>query len=281
MTDSASRSSLVRAMVFFGGASLFAYLFAVAVHEIGHYLANIILGVPEKGIVLHPFDLSYNIYGGDLSQAFGTPLRRAFSGASGPLLNMLLGVVVSLLLWRKRSPKWLPILMWGSIALLQESVGMIMGIMDYPNIRSDWVDVMLAGVPPVVVGLLAATLLVTGCIWLQLLFPLAGIRAEDPFWKKLLIILAGIPMLLLGAVIYLTLFGSGSNTPAGWVLRDRIIALVASLILLTIITGLHKPLFSMLDRISHTHPAQVSWRDTLPAVCLGATVFILQWVFFN
>jgi hypothetical protein len=281
MTDTISRPSLVRAMVLFCGASLFAYLFAVAVHETGHYLASTILGVSERRIVLHPFDLSYNTYGGDLSQAFGTPLRRAFGGASGPLLNMLLGVGISLLLWRKRSPKWLPILMWGSIALLQESVGMIMGIMDYPNIHSDWVEVMLAGVPPVVVGLLAIILLVAGCIWLQLLFPLVGVRAEDPFWKKLLIILVGIPILLLGAIIYLTLFGSSSNAPAGWALRNRTIALVASLILLAIITVLHKPLFSMLDRISHTHPTQVSWPDTLPAVCLGAAVFVLQWVFFN
>jgi hypothetical protein len=263
------------------GASFFAYLFAVAVHEIGHYLANIILGVPEKGIVLHPFDLSYNIYGGDLSRAFGTPVRRAFSGASGPLPNMLLGVMVSLLLWRKRSSRWLPILMCGSIALLQESVGMIMGITDYPDIISDWVQVMLAGVPPIVVGLFAVILLVTGCIWMQLLLPLAGVRAEDPFWRKLLILLAGIPMLLLGAVVYLTLLGSSGKAPAGWVLRNRIIALVASLILLTAITALHKPLFSILDRVSHTHPAQVLWRDTLPAVGLGAAVFVLQLVFFN
>lgn len=282
MVDSASsRPSLVRAMVLYTGASIFAYLFAVAVHEIGHYLVSIILGVPEKGIVLHPFDLSYNIYGGDLSRAFGTPLRLAFSGASGPLLNMLLGVIVSLLLWRKRSSRWLPILMWGSMALLQESVNMIMGIIDYPDVISDWVDVMLAGVPPAIVGLLAVILLIAGCIWMLLLLPLAGVRPEDAFWRKLLIILAGIPMFLLGAVIYVALLGSSSMAPAGLVLQRRIIALVASVILLLVITSLHKPLFPILDRISHTHPAQVSWRDTLPAVGLGAAIFVLQLVFFN
>ena len=282
MTDRASsRPSLVRATVLFMGASIFAYLFAVTVHEFAHYLVAIILGVPEKGIVLHPFDLSYNRYAGDLSRALGTPLRRAFSGVSGPLLNMLLGVIVSLLLWRKRSSRWIPILMWGSIALIQESVNMIGGIMDYPDIISDWVYVMLAGVSPLIVGLLAVVILITGCIWMLLLLPLAGVRPEDAFWKKLLIILSGIPMLLLGAVVYVSLLGSSTISPASLVLQRRITALVASLILLVGIAALHKPLFPILDRISHSQPAQLSWRDTLPAVGLGVTIFVLQLVFFN
>lgn len=252
-------------MTLFLGVSFFAYLFAVSVHEIGHYLVSIILEVPEKGIVLHPFDLSYNIYGGDLD----TPLRRALNGVSGPLLNVLLGVIVGLFWWRKRSPLWLPLLMWGSIALLQESVGMIIGIVDYPYVESDWVAVMLAGVSPVVIGLLAVILLIAGCIWMLLLLPLAGIKVEDALVRKLVILLAGIPLLLLSAVIYLALFGSSSTIPSEWVMQNRIIALVASLLLIAVITPLHKLLIPLLDRISHTHPAQVSWRDTLFAVSLG------------
>lgn len=140
---------------------------------------------------------------------------------------------------------------------------------------------MLAGVPPAFVGLFAFILLSAGCIWMLLLLPLAGVRPEDSFWRTLLRIMAGIPMLLFGAVIYVALLGSSSMWPAGWVLQRRIIALVASLILLVGITALHKPLFPILDRILHTHPAQVSWRDTLPAVGLGAAIFVLQLVFFN
>lgn len=282
MDDNASaRPSLFRGIVLFMGASIFAYLFAVAVHEIGHYLAAIILGVPEKGIVLHPFDFSYNIYGGDTSQAFGTPLRLAFSGASGPLFNILLGVIVSLFLWQKRSPRWGPFLMWGSIALLQEGVNMIGGIMDYPDIISDWVHVMLAGVSPVLVGLLGVILLIAGCLWMLLLLPLAGVRPEDAFWKKLLLILSGIPVLLLGAVIYVSLVGTRTVWPASLLLQRRITALAASLILLVCITTLHKPLFPLLDRISHSQPVQLSWRDTLPSAGLCAAVFALQLVFFN
>ena len=279
--NASARPSLIRAIVLFLGASFFAYLFGLTVHEFGHYVLCVILGVPERGIVLHPFDLSYNIYGGDLSRAFSTQLRHAISGAAGPMLNMLLGVTVGLVLWRKRSPRLLPILMWASVALLQESVGMIMGLVDYPDVRSDWVAVMLAGVPPMAIGVLAAIVLIAGCIWMLLLLPLAGVKAEDAIWRKLLILLAGIPTLLLGAVIYLNLLGSNSNVPVEWVLQNRYIALASSIILLAVITPLHKCLFPFLERISHTHPAQLTWRDTMPAVGLGTAVIVIQLMFFN
>jgi hypothetical protein len=137
-------------------------------------------------------------------------------------------------------------------------------------VRSDWVDVMLAGVPPAVIGLLVAIFLIAGWVWIQLLLPLAGVGAEYPFWGKLLIFLAGVPLLLLGAVIYLTLLGSSSsNAPAGYVLQNRQIALAASVALVATIAALHRPLFPLLDRIAHSRVAQVAWRDTLPAVGLG------------
>jgi len=279
-SSTSSHHALVRAIALFFGASFFAYLFAVTVHEFGHYLASDFQGVPDVRIVLHPFDLSYGIYGGDLSQALGTPLRRAFNGASGPLLNVLLGGIVGLLLWRKRSSSWLPVLMLGPVALIQEGANMIGGIIDYPNISSDWVDVMLEGVPPIVIGVLAVVLLAAGSVWMLLLLPLAGIRADDASWRKLLILLAGIPMFHLSAVIYLTVVGS-SPTPAGWALQNRLVALGASIILMLVLTTLYKPLFLLLDRISHTSPAQLSWSDTVPAVSLGVAVFVHQLMFFN
>lgn len=71
-TDHSSRLSLLKAIGLFMGATFFAYLFSISLHELGHYLAGVILGVPGKGIVLNPFGHSYNIYLGDLSTAFGT-----------------------------------------------------------------------------------------------------------------------------------------------------------------------------------------------------------------
>ncbi len=276
-----SHGPMTRAALLLIGASVFAYLFGVVVHEVGHYLASLVLGVPEPGIVLHPFDLNQNIYGGDISEALGTPLRRAISGASGPLLNVVLGVVVSLVMWPKRSPRRLPFLMWGSFALLVESVGMIIGLVDYPEVGSDWSDVMAAGVPPLVIGLLVVAMLVAGSIWLLLIMPLVGFAAEDAFWRKLLVFLAGIPLLLFGAVLYLSLWGSYDTGSASYVLQNRQIAFASSVALVTILAALHRPLFPLLDRISHTPLAHVGWRDTMMALGLFGAVFIFQMMFFN
>ena len=75
--------------------------------------------------------------------------------------------------------------------------------------------------------------------------------------------------------------GSNSNVPVEWVLQNRYIALASSIILLAVITPLHKCLFPFLERISHTHPAQLTWRDTMPAVGLGTAVIVIQLTFFN
>ena len=285
--NSASRFSLLKAIGLFMGASFFAYLLSIAIHESGHYLASSLLGVPERGTVLNPFGANYNIYLGDSSVALGTPLRRAFSGASGPLFDLLIAVTLSLLLWRKRSPALLPFLLLGSYALLHESVAMIMAVIGDSS-SGDWISVMAVGVPPGVVVLLAAIMLAAACIWILQILPLTGINPQDLFWRKLVVFLAGIPLLFLCAVVYQTLFGTDIYVPTfGGVmmrmglLKGKIIFMAASTVLTLIVTPLHKPLFPWLDKLAHTPPAQVRWRDMLVAIGLGVTITIIQLVFFN
>ena len=281
-TNRANGLFLLKAIGLFMGACFFAWSFDVGMHELGHYLANIFLGVPERGIILNAFGSNYNIYLGDLSVALGTPLRKAFSGASGPLFNLLVSATVSLLLWRKRSPVRLPLLMLGSIALLQESVGMIMEMIEG---FGDWTQV---GIPPVIIMLLAVILLAVGCIWMLQLLPLVGINSMDPLWRKLVVFLAGIPLFFLCSVIYQTLFGSDIYVPTWgivykmeWVRKSKLIFLAVSTVLTLIITPLHRPLFSWLDRLSHTPIAQVRWRDTMIAIGLAFVIIIAQLVLFN
>ena len=125
--DHSSRVSLLKAIGIFAGATFFAYLFSILLHEFGHYLVSVFLGVPEKGIVLNPFGKNYNIYLGDLTTAFGTPGRRIASGVGGAVFDLLVSVGIGWALWRKRSPGLLPLLAMGGIALLHESVNMAMG----------------------------------------------------------------------------------------------------------------------------------------------------------
>jgi len=269
------------------GTSFFAFLLSGALHETAHYLASTIQGVPVRGIVLHPFGQDYNIYLGDLSVALGTPLRRAFNGLSGPLFNILIGTMVSLLLWRKRAPVLLPLLMVGSTSLLMESVGIILEITN-PNASGDWTSVMQFGIPAGILWLLAIVMLIAGCIWMLQLLPLAGIRSQDPFWRKWIVFLVGIPILLLCAVIYQTLVGGDYYVPTwgGYMRMEnlrmaRIIQMGVSIVLMTVTVALHKPLFPWLDRLSHTPVAQIRWREALIAIGLGLAITIIQLVYFN
>jgi hypothetical protein len=283
--DHSSRVSLLRAIGIFAGATFFAYPFSILLHELGHYLVGVFLGVPEKGIVLDPFGKNYNIYLGDLTTAFGTPGRRIASGVGGAVFDLLVSVGIGWALWRKRSPVLLTLLAMGSLALIHESVNMTMGVLKG---YGDWSELSEVGVPSLVVILLAVFLLVAGCIWMLHLIPLTGISPRDSFWRKLAVFLAGMPLLMLCSVVYLTLFGGDVYVPthngvtSRDVLRiDKVIFMAASTGLTVIFTLLHRPLLPWLDRISHTPVAQVRGRAVLIALGLGLAMVIVQLVFFN
>jgi hypothetical protein len=284
-THPSARFSLLKAIGLFMGATVFAYLFSISLHELGHYLAGVLLGVPGKGVVLHPFGKNYNIYLGDLTTAFGTPGRRIVSGLAGAIFDLLVAVTIGLALWRKRSPKLLPLLAMGSLALIHESVNMTMGVL---NGYGDWSELSEVGVPSVIVILLAVFLLAAGCMWMLLLLPLTGISPRDPFRRKLAVFLAGMPVLMLCSLVYLTLFWADVYVPShkGVTLRDALrmdkaIFMAASTALSVIFTLLHRPLLPWLDRISPTPVAQVRGRDVLIAMGLGLAIVIVQLVFFK
>lgn len=278
------RSSLLKAVGLFAGATFFAYLFSIFLHEVGHYLAGVLLGVPERGIVLHPFGHNYNIYLGDLTTAFGTPGRRVLSGVSGGVFDLLVAGIISWVLWRKRSPVLLPLLAMGSLALIHESVNMTMGVLN----GSDWSELQEVGVPGFVVIALAVVLLAAGCIWMLQLLPLTGISARDPIWRRLAVFLAGMPLLMLCSAIYLTLFWGDVYVPShrgvtslNGLRMDKVIFMAASTGLTVIVTLLHRPLLPWLDRISHTPVAQVRRREVLIAIGLGLAIVLVQLVFFR
>lgn len=220
-------------------------------------------------IVLDPFGDNYINYLGNQGEAYSTPARAAFRGLFGPLFDLLLAVAISLLLWRTRSPASLPFLLLGSYALFHESVAMIVGVIEGPP--GDWSRVV-SGIPPGVVILLALLMLAAACLWMLQLLPLVGIQYRDSFWRKLVVLQAGIPLLALCGVIYQALSSERVS---------QIFDLVASAVLVTIIVALHKPLYNRLKKISITPTAQLRWRDALTAIALAAAIVIVQLAFFN
>jgi len=292
-TNSSSRFSLLKSILLFMGSAAFAYCFCGFLHEGGHLIANEAVGCPLTGISLHPFGMNYNLYlNEDGTYCAGNPededagLIWALKGGSGPIFNLLVGVTIGLLFWKKRSPALLPFLMIGCVALLMDGFPMLEQAFGGGG---DWYTVINGvGFPKALVVLLGAICFAGGCIWMLQLLPLAGISAQEPFWRRLVVLLAGFPLFISGTVFYQLLFGVdmfvpswNQYAPASYIVIKHLIELGTAVIIMTALAALHRPLSEWLDRLSHTPVAQVRWRAVLLSIGLAVVIITVQWVFFN
>ena len=287
--------SLLKSILLFMGSAAFATCFCAFIHEGGHLIANEneAVGSPRTGISLHPFGDNYNLYlNEDGTYWDGNPeeegagLRWAIRGLSGPIFNLLVGLPIGLLFWKKRSPARLPFLMIGCWALLIEGFPMLEQAFGGGG---DWYAVINGvGFPKALVILLGAICFPAGCIWMLQLLPLAGISAQDRFWRRLVVLLAGMPLFISGTVFYQLLFGVDRLVPS-WnqvktvsnMVIEHLIQLGTAIIVMTALVALHRPLSAWLDRRLHTPVAQVRWQAVLLSIGLAVVIIAVQWVFFN
>jgi len=291
--NSSSRLTLLKAALLFMGSAAFAWCFCAFVHEGGHLIAFNALGIPRTGLSLHPFGDNYNLsLNEDGSFWQGSPedenayLWWAIMGGSGPVLNLLVCVPIGLLFWKKRSTALLPLFMTGCVALMMEGEPMLEQAF---GPWGDWYQVINGvGMPIVLVTLIGAICFAGGCIWLLQLLPLAGISGQDPFGRKLVVLLAGMPLFISGTVFYQLLFGVDHFVPS-WnqvktvsdIVIEHLIQLGAAIIIMAALAALHRPLSAWLDKLSHTPVAQVRWQAVLVSIGLAVVIIAVQWVFFN
>ena len=292
-TNLSSRFSLLKSILLFMGSAAFAFCFCAFLHEGGHLIVFESVGIPRTGLSLHPFGWNYNLSLNEdgtfwqmSPEAENADLISAINGGSGPILNLLLGVPIGLFFWKKRSPALLPLLMIGCWALLIEG---------YPMLEQafggggDWYQVINGvGVPKALVVLLGVICFAGGCIWMMQLLPLAGISAQDPFGRRLVVLLAGFPLFISGTVFYQLLFGVdlfvpswNQHVPVSYIVIKHLIELGTAIIVMTALAALHRPLSPWLDRLSHTPVAQVRWQAVLVSIGLAIVIIAVQWVFFN
>ncbi|MEJ2446908.1 MAG: hypothetical protein P8Y37_03060, partial [Anaerolineales bacterium] len=116
--------SRLQIIIFLAGSFTFAFLLGEMVHELGHFLAHRYFGTANVSIHIDPFGNS-RILG---VQAL--PLRAmGITTAAGPGLNLLCGVVCTLLLWKVIRPALVPFTLWGPVALVQEGVNLSLGLL--------------------------------------------------------------------------------------------------------------------------------------------------------
>lgn len=164
--DRPEGSRKVRATLLIAGASAFVLNASVAVHEVGHLIADRLLGL-EARIVLNPFGGSYTDLRGSIPEA-GWP------DAAGPLANLAVGALLFVGLWRTRTVYVLPLLLWLPIALLQESTTALVQLSTQEQ-GTDFVRLVGAGVPEWAVLSAGAVGVTAGLACLLWLLLLAGV----------------------------------------------------------------------------------------------------------
>jgi hypothetical protein len=251
----------VKSILLLAGSFTFAFLLGEMVHEYGHYFGHLAYGNPGIRVHLDPFGGSHIIGVKNLpTQVLG------MTSAAGPSANLILGLASFAFLWKKRSPILLPFLLWGPVAMIQEGVTLSLGLLT-PGGDAEFISTL--GIPPLFILIIGITSLLTGLGLVSILLPVAGIKPDVPFARKLIFVLVGMCSLMLVRFLH-----------AFWVapanIMENLVPLVFSLLLAVIVVGLNHPLMGMMEKYIYMESALVTWSESAVGLILGAGMFTFQ-----
>lgn len=249
-----------KSILFLVGAFTFAFLLAEAVHETGHYLAHCLYGNTAILILLDPFGGSRMAGSTDLPE-----IGMVITSAAGPLFSLIVAAGCFSLLWKRRKPALLPLLLLGPTAMIQEGVNLSLGLFS-PNSDAQWI--LRAGIPAPLIPTAGIVLLIAGLTGVTVLLPLAGVDSKTSFAGTLLIVCTGMCSLL---VIRLT--GTLITNPEAWI--ENLVPLGFSGILAVVVTFLR----SLVNR--NAAPHHLDWNAVGTSLALGAGIFLGQLLLFN
>jgi len=250
----------IKSILLLAGSFTFAFLLGEMVHEYGHYFAHLAFGNSNVQVILNPFGNSRIL--GVQSQPLA---EMGVTSAAGPLTNLLLGLTLFFLLRDKRHILFLPFLLWGPVALIQEGVTFSLGLLT-PGGDAEWVA---AWGPPAPVILAAGIfLLLAGVVTLTWLLQKMGLLAESP-GQNYLVIVAG-----MGSLMFLRSIYAFLSAPT--LVLENLVPALFSLLLALIVVLLVKPVRARMKNPSKRILPSASWQVTAWAMFLGASLFCLQ-----
>jgi hypothetical protein len=265
ITSASEGKPLLLPVLLLLGSFAFVFCLGEAVHELGHFLAHRAYGV-EVGIKLDPFGGSRILHGSSApAEIWG------ITSIAGPLFNLLVGLIVSLSLWRLRRPVLLPLLLWGPVALIQEGVTFSLGLLT-PG--GDAQLIVEWGVPAAVLLSFGLLLLVSGVALLCGLLPLVGLSPADSFGRKFGVVAGGMVSFMV-----LRLLVSSASSPAA--AQENAAPLLFSLLLAIIVVVLYRPLASVVKRAPEAWLASLTWPAAVSSVALAVGMVLVQIVFLN
>jgi len=260
-----SGSQLIRSMLLFFGSFLFALsLNSYVIHEAGHAFGGVLFGCKFEGLNANPFGT-----GGWRDQCSDTMTLtgKFFRGLGGQIFGLPLSVAVALLLWRKKSPVLLPLLMSATVVCIGNMFSVLDSISSYPNFIHDYGWALHVGIPPSILWVIGIASLVVGIILMNLLIPLGGIGPNEPFWKVLVLNLSTWSPYLAIRLIYQSLIGINIAGPFSVFVFGVILAMLTAIAF--------KPVFKLADRITHTEPVLPSVGTVWLTIGLGVGLTVL------
>lgn len=247
------------------GSFVFALCLGEAVHELGHFLANRLNRV-SVGVRLDPFGASKILNGSSAPREIW-----GITSLAGPLLNLLLGLLVALSLWRVRKPVLLPLLLWGPTALVQEGVNFSLGMLT-PGGDSQFI--VEWGLPAWVLISLGFLFLALGVALISWLLPLVNLSSNDSAGRIFSVVLGGMVSFFVIRLLF-------SNLRSSSAAMENTVPLIFSILLATVVVAMYKPFKSILSRISRTKLSLVTWPSTLVSLVLGIGMIVFQLVALN
>jgi hypothetical protein len=252
-------------MLLFFGAFLFAYLLnSYIIHEAGHAFGGVLFGCQFEGLNVNPFGT------GGWSNQCPEPMTQAgrfIQGMGGEIFGLPVSIAVTLLLWRKRTPILLPLLMSAAVICVGNLLSVLDSTSSYPNIVFDYGLAIQAGIPSFILLIIAITSLVSGIILMDLLLPLAGIGITTPFWQVLILSLSTWPIFMAIRAIYRSMNGINIAGAISVFIFGVIIAILTALCF--------KPVIRLTDRITHTEPMLPSPGAAWLSIGLGVGLTVL------
>jgi hypothetical protein len=256
---------LFRSVIMFFGAFLFTFLLnSYIIHEAGHAFGGVLFGCQFESLRVNPFGP------GGWNNQCPEPMSQAgefIQGMGGEIFGLPISIAVTLLLWRKRSPILLPLLMSAAVICIGNLLSVLDSISSYPNLVFDYGLVIQAGIPSFTLSIIAITSLAFGIILMDLLFPLAGIGITTPFWQVLILSLSTWPLYTAIRAVYQSMNGINIAGPMSVFIFGVIIAILTALCF--------KPVTRLTERITHTEPVLPSPGAAWLSIGLGVGLMVL------
>jgi hypothetical protein len=255
------KSPVLKTIILLAGSFSFAFLLGEMIHEWGHLLAHRYFGVPGISYHLDPFGGSRIVGVKEMPL-----LEMGITSAAGPLLNLITAWLVSVLCWRRKKPAFLPFLIWGPVAMIQEGVNFSLGLLT-PGGDGSWI--IQSGVPGPALLTFGILLLLGGVTWLAWMLPVADVGEDKSFGSRYFTLLAGISALM---VVRAAVSAFISQQAA----LENLIPLAFSLILSLVVVAIQVPLFNISAGKTLRQSAPIPWSVAAGAGGMAAGIFLLQ-----